>query len=156
MKLFTVTACAITALLPPCVHAATEAEDMVGLTTRNGKLAAEMLDLWFNQTKPGEAFDKFVSRTDFTDHYGKNTSTHAFEQVKASETKMTTPDIHFEIKKLVAQGDLVFAHILVTSPRTGQYGNELIEIMRFKDGKMTEHWDMHVPLQQDAKQFFGR
>ncbi|MFT3907041.1 MAG: nuclear transport factor 2 family protein [Steroidobacteraceae bacterium] len=146
--------CATGALLATA-QAGTEAQDMVGLQTANGKLAAEMLDLWFNQTKPGEAFDRYVSRDDFTDHYGKN-STHSFEEVKAAEIKMTTPDMHFQIKQIIAQGDLVFAHVLVTSPRSGQFGNELVEIMRFKDGKVTEHWDLHVPLQQDAREFFGR
>lgn len=147
--------CLVALAMGSACLAATEAEDMVGLAARNGKLAADMLDLWFNKTRPAEAFDKYVSRTEFVDHYGKNT-TRSFEQVKAAEVKMTTPDIRFEIKQIVAQGDLVFAHILVTSPRTGEFGNELVEIMRFKDGKMVEHWDIHTPLQQDARQFFGR
>jgi hypothetical protein len=64
-----------------------------------------VLDLWFNQTRPGEVFDKVALRTDFTGHCGKNTSTNPFEQVRASATKGTTPDIHFDIKRLVAQGD---------------------------------------------------
>lgn len=42
--------------------------NMIGLTTENGKLAYEYLDLWFNHYKPAEAFDKYVSRTDYMNH----------------------------------------------------------------------------------------
>ena len=128
--------------------------DLSGLSTANGKAAADMLDLWFNQHKVGEAFDKYVSRTDFTDHFGKDTSTHAFEQVRANEIKITGANLHFDIKQLVAQGDLVFAHIHVTNGKPG-FGNELVEIMRFKAGRMVEHWNLHVPLEQESTQFFG-
>ena len=142
----------VAALLAACgAHAASN--DLLGATNENGRIAADMLDLWFNQHNPGEAFDKYVSRTDFTDHFGKETS-HSFEQVRATEVKITGTNLHFDIKQLVAQGDLVFAHIHVTNGKPG-FGNELVEIMRFKDGKMVEHWNLHVPLEQDAATFFG-
>lgn len=138
-------------LAVPAAQAASD--DLIGLTTPNGKLAAEMLNLWFNEHKPGEAFDKYVSRTQFADHFGKQTN-HSFEDVKATEIKITGSNLHFDIKQIVAQGDLVFAHIHVTNGKPG-FGNELVEIMRFKDGKMVEHWDLHVPLEQDASTFFS-
>jgi predicted SnoaL-like aldol condensation-catalyzing enzyme len=127
--------------------------DLIGLTTANGKLAAKMLDLWFNEHNPGEAFDKFVSRTDFTNHTAKETS-HSFEDVRAEEIKITGTNLHFDIKQIVAQGDLVFAHIHVINGHA-VYGRELVEIMRFKDGKMVEHWNLHGPLDQDPVTFFG-
>jgi predicted SnoaL-like aldol condensation-catalyzing enzyme len=135
--------------------AAADSPDLIGLSTRNGKLAADMLDLWFNQHRPADAFDKYVSRTDFTDHFGKDTLTHSFEQVRASEIKITGSNLHFDIRQIVAQGDLVFAHIHVTNGKPG-FGNELVEIMRFKDDKLVEHWNIHVPLETDADDFFGR
>lgn len=142
----------VTVLFAACAaHAASN--DLIGLSTPNGKIAADMLNLWFNEHKPGEAFDKYVSRTDFTDHYGKETS-HSFEQVRATEIKITGTNLHFEIKQIIAQGDLVFAHIHVTNGKS-ELGNELVEIMRFKDGKMVEHWNIHTPLQVDAATFFG-
>lgn len=150
MKTLLITGC-LAMLSGTAVAAST---DLVGLSTQNGKLAADMLDLWFNQHKVGEAFDKYVSRTDFTDHFGKDTFTHAFEKVRATEIKITGDNLHFDIKQIVAQGDLVFAHIHVTNGKS-EFGNELVEIMRFKDGKMIEHWNLHTPLQQESTLFFG-
>jgi predicted SnoaL-like aldol condensation-catalyzing enzyme len=129
------------------------ADDLVGLSTANGKLAAQMLDLWFNQHRPADAFDQYVSRTEFVNHYGKE-SPQGFEQTRATEIRITGTDLHFDIRQIIAQGSLVFAHIHVTNGKPG-YGGELVEIMRFKDGKVVEHWDIHVPLEQDAAVFFG-
>jgi predicted SnoaL-like aldol condensation-catalyzing enzyme len=128
-------------------------DDLVGLTTANGKLAAKMLDLWFNEHKPGEAFDKYVSRTNFVNHTGKETS-HSFDDIRTEEIKITGTNLHFDIKQIVAQGDLVFAHIHVINGHSVN-GRELVEIMRFKDGKMIEHWNLHGPLDDDPDVFFG-
>jgi len=145
------------ALLAPIVGIAGPAsvsENLIGLTTPNGKTASDMLDLWFNQHKPGEAFDRYVSRTDITDHHGKNT-VHSFEKIRAEEIKITGTKIHFDIKQIIAQGDLVFAHVYVTHIDEPKFGGDLIEIMRFKDGKMVEHWNIHVPIEQDPSVYFG-
>jgi predicted SnoaL-like aldol condensation-catalyzing enzyme len=140
-------------LVSAVVSAAPSSDDLVGLSTPNGKLAAQILDLWFNQHRPADAFDQYVSRTEFVNHYGKDAPQN-FEQTRAVEMKITGTNLHFDIKQIVAQGSLVFAHVHVTNGKPG-YGGELVEIMRFKAGKMVEHWDVHVPLEQDPAQFFG-
>lgn len=142
------------ALLLLSAAATAGSDDMIGLKTANGRIAAKMLDLWFNEHKPGEAFDKYVSRTDLTTHTPQKT-THSFEDTKAEEIQMTGTNLHFDIKQIVAQGDLVFAHIHVMNGKS-EYGRELVEIMRFSKGKMVEHWDLHVPLEQDPTAFFGK
>lgn len=130
------------------------ANDMVGLDTTNGKLAAKIIDLWFNQGKPAEVFDKYISKTDYFDHYGEHTTNWA--QTRADEVKMTpSSGFDFRIRQLVAQGDLVFMHMQVGPKGATGNGDEMVMVLRFKDHLLTETWNIHVPIQQDPALFFG-
>ena len=52
----------ITLLLAGTTATAAPADDnLAGLQTENGRLARDFVDLWFNQHKPEEAFDRYVS-----------------------------------------------------------------------------------------------
>lgn len=51
------------------------------------------------------------------------------------------PLLSLEIKRMLADGDLVMAHSLMrTSP--ADRGTALVDIFRVKDGKVVEHWDI--------------
>lgn len=128
--------------------------NMIGLTTENGRLARDFVDLWFNQHKPLEAFDKYVSRTNYMNHTTTTDVVQTFESEKRLEESMTTPTMHFEIKQIIAQGDLVVMHILATGGET-KNGDELVEFLRFRDGKVVDHWDFHVPIIDKSAVFTG-
>jgi predicted SnoaL-like aldol condensation-catalyzing enzyme len=50
------------------------------------------------------------------------------------------PDAKYNVKRIIAEGDLVLAHSnLVIAP--GTLGNAVVDIFRFRDGKIAEHWD---------------
>ena len=53
-------------------------DSLIGLTTPNGKLVYDFINLWFNERKPAEAFDKYVSRTRYMNHavYSASTGKH--------------------------------------------------------------------------------
>lgn len=132
-------------------------DNLIGLTTPNGKLAYDFINLWFNEHKPREAFDRYVSRDNYMNHavYSASVNQHkTFAQEREEEARATgAPSHRFEIKQLVSQGSLVFAHIHVTIP--GQPGNELVMILRVRDGKVTDHWDLHEKLKADSAVFAG-
>jgi len=91
------------------------------------------------------------------DHAVYSASTNkkqSFAEERAAEVKATFPGEHFVSKQMVAQGDLVISHI-VASNSPNPVGNELIEIERLKDGKIVDHWDIHVPLKPDSMVFVG-
>ena len=51
------------------------------------------------------------------------------------------PDSHSEIKRVIAEGDLVVLH--VHSVRTpGERGRAIVDIFKVEDGKIVEHWDV--------------
>jgi predicted SnoaL-like aldol condensation-catalyzing enzyme len=153
-------ACAC-ALCAGCKNSQNASEDsqnasgnMIGLSTPNGRAARDFIDLWFNQHKPEEAFDRYVSRDYYMNHTTTTDVVQTFESEKAAEAKMTTSSMHFDIQQIVAQGDLVAMHILATGGGT-KNGDELVEFLRFRDGKVIDHWDFHVPLQDKSAVFTG-
>jgi predicted SnoaL-like aldol condensation-catalyzing enzyme/quinol monooxygenase YgiN len=55
------------------------------------------------------------------------------------------PHLDAQIKTVVAEGDLVFAHVHgIRVP--GQRGSAIVDIFRFEDGKIVEHWDVQQPI----------
>jgi predicted SnoaL-like aldol condensation-catalyzing enzyme len=63
------------------------------------------------------------------------------------------PDFRYTLKKIVAEGDLVFIHCTTTATHTGgewlgvpPTGNKLnfdvVDMFRIQDGLIAEHWDV--------------
>ena len=51
------------------------------------------------------------------------------------------PDAHNEVKRVIADGDLVALHVhSVVVP--GAPGRQIVDIFRVEDGKVVEHWDV--------------
>lgn len=133
-------------------------DNLVGLTTPNGKLVYDFINLWFNEHKGEEAFDKYVSHDNYLNHAVYSSSTDkpkTFEEEKKEEARIgANPKLHFDIKQLISQGSLVFAHIHAQNGQPGP-GRELIMILRVRDGKIIDHWDIHDALKEDSAVFEG-
>jgi predicted SnoaL-like aldol condensation-catalyzing enzyme len=132
-------------------------DNMIGLTTPEGKLAHDFINLWFNEKKGAEAFDKYVSRDNYMNHAVYNSSTtrpKTFEQEKEEETRIVPAGARFVFKQLIAQGGLVFAHINAFQGPGGP-GDEMVMILRVQNGKITDHWDLHAELKEDSAVFVG-
>jgi predicted SnoaL-like aldol condensation-catalyzing enzyme len=51
------------------------------------------------------------------------------------------PNSHSEIKRVIAEGDLVVLHVhSVREP--GQRGRAIVDMFRLENGKIVEHWDV--------------
>ncbi|MFT3905985.1 MAG: hypothetical protein QM718_06765 [Steroidobacteraceae bacterium] len=191
----TLAATAAQAAQTPADIAAAKADpngNLVGLKTENGKLAYNFIDLWFNQHKQSEAWDTYVARKGYMNHAvnGANTGTvnRTYEEEKASEANVGT-GAHFDIKQIIAQGNLVFVHIAATrsgggvppagaapngavpggapagpggGPPQGNPGSgdgagprELVMVLRIKNGKVVDHWDLHVATNSNSVVFTG-
>lgn len=58
--------------------------------------------------------------------------------------------IDFEIKKAFADGEHVILHIHSKSNRAAGQGNAIVDIFRFEDGKIVEHWDVIQKIPGEA------
>jgi predicted SnoaL-like aldol condensation-catalyzing enzyme/quinol monooxygenase YgiN len=59
------------------------------------------------------------------------------------------PHLDAAIKTVVAEGDLVFAHVHgIRVP--GQRGSAIVDIFRLEGGKIVEHWDVQQPIPEHA------
>ncbi|MFJ3594497.1 nuclear transport factor 2 family protein [Streptomyces sp. NPDC090231] len=51
------------------------------------------------------------------------------------------PGARFEIRRLAAEGDLVFVHSLFTA-EPGHRGTAVVDVFRLSEGRIAEHWDL--------------
>jgi predicted SnoaL-like aldol condensation-catalyzing enzyme len=60
------------------------------------------------------------------------------------------PDLHVDIKRTIAQCDLVMTHAHITTSAT-DLGNAAMDIFRFdRHGKIVEHWDAVQPVEETS------
>lgn len=150
--------CAVLAafIVAPALVSAANYDPLMGMKTANGKLAEKIIRLWLIEGKPAEVFDNYIDRNEYLDHWAERTAD--WKQMREYEIKITPPTgfPFFVFKQLVAQGDLVVAHMQIVPPGLKQgFGDTMVITMRFKNGKMVETWETESPLKQDAALYFG-
>lgn len=59
------------------------------------------------------------------------------------------PQARSEIKRAVAEGDLVFLHVHAKSSATDR-GLAVVDIFRVENGKVVEHWDVVQPIPEKS------
>jgi len=60
-------------------------------------------------------------------------------------TREVYPELRQDVKRTVAQGDLVAVHSRYThgaAERAGSGGDAVVDIFRLEHGKIVEHWDV--------------
>jgi predicted SnoaL-like aldol condensation-catalyzing enzyme len=130
-------------------------DNLIGLKTANGKLVYRFVNMWWNEKKGEEAWDALVSHDNYLNHAvysAKRGQQLSFEEEKQSEIKVAANSTtRFEVRQLISQGSLVFAHVHAVKPNGP--GSELVMIFRVRNGKITDHWDIHEALNEDSVVF---
>jgi len=67
----------------------------------------------------------------------------------ARQFKQDFPDHRYEVKKVIAEGDLVVLHLLGLNGLS-PHGEQVVDIFRVRDGKVVEHWDVIQPLPEHS------
>jgi predicted SnoaL-like aldol condensation-catalyzing enzyme len=115
----------------------------------NKELVVSFYTTVFVQKKVAEGFATYVGPT-YVQHNprlpdGPEAAVRLLSQV-------ITPDSVSEIKRVVAEGDLVVLHAHSRS-NPGDRGRAVVDIFRVDNGKIVEHWDVIQPVpEQSANQ----
>jgi predicted SnoaL-like aldol condensation-catalyzing enzyme len=116
-------------------------------TEANKKAAVESYDLALNEKDADAAF-KYLGPT-YTQH--NPTVADGFEGWRAMVNWLKTdrPDFNVEIKRVIAEGDYVVLHVLMKVDANDR-GRAGVEIFRFENGKIVEHWDVLQAIPETA------
>ena len=95
-----------------------------------------------------EAYSKFVG-FDFRHHNAFFEGTAQALQAGMEENARQNPTKVFEIKRVIAEGDLVVTHSHVRQ-KPGDLGAAVVHIFRFENGKIVELWDLGQPIPAES------
>jgi predicted SnoaL-like aldol condensation-catalyzing enzyme len=115
---------------------------------KNKQTVLAYINTAFNDRRPAEAVEKYGGS-----HYIQHNPELAdgFEAFVQFVEGFTTqfPQVSHDIKRAVAEGDLVVTHMLMkTSPE--DRGTALADFWRLEDGKIVEHWDVLQTVPESA------
>ncbi len=116
------------------------AEDRAALTARNRAVIEAFADLFYRQLKVREAYEKYVA-ADYRQHNpmatdGREAAIGFLEPYIAAN-----PGLTMEVKRILVDGDLAAVHLL-GKRNAADRGLAAVDILRLKDGKIVEHWDV--------------
>jgi predicted SnoaL-like aldol condensation-catalyzing enzyme len=104
--------------------------------------------LAFNDKQPEEAVARYVGDRYIQHNPQAPDGTEAFIAFVRGFAGQF-PELSLEIKRVIAEGDLVVTHGLIkTSP--DDRGMAAADIFRLEDGKIVEHWDVVQPVPETA------
>jgi predicted SnoaL-like aldol condensation-catalyzing enzyme len=105
-------------------------------------------NLAFNDKQPEEAVARYVGDKYIQHNPQAPDGPEAFiEFVRGFAGQF--PELSVEIKRAIAEGDLVVTHsLLKTAP--DDRGTAAADIFRLEDGKVVEHWDVLQPVPETA------
>jgi predicted SnoaL-like aldol condensation-catalyzing enzyme len=113
------------------------------LTERNRAIVLDFVELFYRQRRVRDAFIKHVG-----DSYVQH-NPHILDgreaAIAALAPKFSAPGAHFDVKRVLVDGDLAAVHLHARlSPEAR--GGAVVDLFRLADGKIVEHWDILQPV----------
>jgi predicted SnoaL-like aldol condensation-catalyzing enzyme len=107
-----------------------------------------LLDMAFNQKRPAEAFAIFGGPV-YIQH--NPTAPDGPEAIVAllSAWLPTVPELRYDIKRIISDGDMVWVHSHVTTGPDDR-GMAVVDIFRLDEGKVVEHWDVGTAVPESS------
>src|SRR5580698_995018 len=87
--------------------------------------------------------------TEYRQHAPYATDGHAGIAEWVRKFKEGFPQHRYEVKKVIAEGDLVVLHLHGMHGPNPQ-GESVVDIFRIENGKVVEHWDVIQPIPESA------
>ncbi len=115
---------------------------------QNKQTVVAYLERALNAKQPAEAVAAYVGPR-YTQHNPQAADgPEAFIAFVKGFTRQF-PELHVDIKRAIAERDLVVTHSLLTVA-PGDRGTAVADIFRLEDGKIVEHWDVLQPVPETA------
>ncbi|MDX3525237.1 nuclear transport factor 2 family protein [Streptomyces sp. ID05-39B] len=115
---------------------------------RNKRIALAFVDLALNKKQPQKAADLYL-RDPYIQHNPQITNGKAAFVTWATNFIKAVPDVEVDFKRAIADGDLVMIHSRLTTSATDR-GTAVADIVRFRNGKIVEHWDVLQAVPETA------
>jgi predicted SnoaL-like aldol condensation-catalyzing enzyme len=102
----------------------------------------------FNDKQPADAVARYVGSEYIQHNPDTPDGAEAFIQTITGVISRF-PQLSVEIKRVLAEGDLVVTHDLVKNAPDHR-GMAGVDIFRLRNGKIVEHWDVRQPVPETA------
>lgn len=120
----------------------------MGSLESNKQTVVAFYTLAFNAKQPAEAAARYIGSEYIQHNPQAPDGAEAFIQFVTGFAAQF-PELSVEIKRVIAEGDLVVTHgLLKTSP--DDKGTVAADIFRLQDGKIVEHWDVLQPFPETS------
>ncbi|MGF7149886.1 putative SnoaL-like aldol condensation-catalyzing enzyme [Sphingomonas zeicaulis] len=119
------------------------APPMRSTTTHNRQRFTTFVDLLLNRKRPDEAYSRFAA-SDMTQH-NQRLGQGRDATIAALKTLFANPEASFTVERILVDGDLAAVHYRGRLSRDDR-GAAVVELFRFADGKIVEHWDVFQPM----------
>ncbi len=143
-----IAASALVAIVSACMLAACASSGALPRTVRaqqNTAVVLAFLDTVFNRHEVEQAFKLYVGPSYRQHNPNVPDGVDAAVRALTSLTHEEYPHLRQEVKRTVAQGDLVAVHSRYLSGAAGGEpgaGQAAVDIFRVEHGKIVEHWDV--------------
>jgi predicted SnoaL-like aldol condensation-catalyzing enzyme len=124
-----------------------KARDVTAQLARNKQLVLEFYHKLIGE-KDFEGARPYMGR-EYRQHAPYAADGHAGVAAWVAKFKEAFPQHHYEVKKVIAEGDFVVLHLHGKSG-LHPYGESVVDIFRIEDGKVVEHWDVIQPIPESA------
>ena len=127
--------------------ASSQEKSVVDQLTRNKQLVLAFYHKIIGE-KDYEGARQYMG-TEYRQHAPYATDGHAGIAEWVRKFKEGFPQHRYEVKKVIAEGDLVVLHLHgMNGPNP--HGESVIDIFRIENGKVVEHWDVIQPIPESA------
>ena len=111
------------------------------------RLVLDFFDRAFVQRKAAEARERYMGDVYIQHNPLAPDGPDLFVEF-IGQFQAMAPDMVFDLKRVIAEGDLVVLHYHLTMT-PDDLGRAVVDIFRVEDGKIVEHWDVlqDVPAQ---------
>ena len=100
-----------------------------------------------------EAYSKFVG-AGFRHHNPFFEGSAESLQAGMEANALQNPDKVLEVKRVIAEGELVAVHSHVQQ-KPGDPGASVVHIFRFENGRIVELWDLGQPVPEESPNQYG-
>jgi predicted SnoaL-like aldol condensation-catalyzing enzyme len=129
------------------VKAAARGHDVAGQLAHNKKLVLEFYHKLIGE-KDFDAARPYMGSS-YRQHAPYAADGHEGVAEWVRKFKESFPQHHYEVKKVIAEGDFVVLHLHGKSG-LHPFGESVVDIFRIEAGKVVEHWDVIQPIPESA------